>query len=139
MPKLKINKKRGEFEVLLNKKQIIVVPSLLNIQDWEEETGKYWLQYTQDLSIRMADRKRLPEIFGMIRAKDLILFFTIFSKEELEKEEVAEMLGECDLMEVTVQYAIAICKSVGGTRKEVEEKKPAKKNREPTTRKRKSS
>ncbi len=135
MSGLKINKKRGEFEVLLGKKTLVVCPTLFNIQAWEEETDKHWLQHAQQISVLMSDKEKWSDLFGVVKAKDLITFFRIFSKEELGEKEIAELIDEDDLINVAIQYAIAIARSVApkDTGEEAEEA-PKKERPEPTKR-----
>jgi len=113
MPKV-INKKRGEVEVTLGEKTLVIVPTLLNIAAWEEATGKHWLSEANKLVSTFAS-PNASEIFNYVGANDLIQFFYICSQEELTIGEVGELIEEEGLVAAASIYVGCMVAAIAPT------------------------
>ena len=110
----KINSTRGEVEVTLAGKNLKLVPSLENICEWEDITGKSWLALANSIAPYTGSEKTMGFAYQFVKAKDVIYFYSIFSEEDLSMDEAKDLVAKAGIVFASVSYIGCITQSVVG-------------------------
>jgi len=117
------NRKKGEVKVTFPSKTIIIEPSLENIAVWEDLTGKHWIETAQVFSSLLKNPETASMIYSHIKINDMLDFFTILCKEDIDRKEIAEQIEELGVIDAGSVYAVAMVECIipPSQRKEVED------------------